>query len=48
MPEVFGTGRVFLRLAACAGASLIAYALCCAALRVRTLRTFAGDVLRRR
>ena len=48
LPEAFGTGRVFLRLAACAGASLIAYALCCAALRVRTLRTFAGDVLRRR
>lgn len=48
LPEVFGTGRVFLRLAACAGTALIAYLACCWLLRVRTLRTFAGDVLKRR
>ena len=48
LPEVLGTGRVFLRLAACAGTALAAYVLCCFLLRVRTLRTFAADVLRRR
>lgn len=47
LPEALGTGRVFLRLAASAGASLIAYVACCFVLRVRTLRSFAGDVLRR-
>ncbi|MBR1821939.1 MAG: murein biosynthesis integral membrane protein MurJ [Clostridia bacterium] len=48
LPQVVGTGRVFLRLAVCAGASLIAYAAACFILRVKTLRTFAADVLRRR
>ena len=48
IPEMIGTGRVFLRLVACAGPALIAYGACCYMLRVRTLRTFAGDVLRRR
>ncbi|MBR2699347.1 MAG: murein biosynthesis integral membrane protein MurJ [Clostridia bacterium] len=48
LPPAFGTGRVFLRLALCAAASLTAYALSCFALRVRTLRVFAGEVLRRR
>lgn len=47
LPEVFGTGRVFLRLAACSGAALIAYALCCGILRVKAMRAFASDVLRR-
>jgi len=48
LPIAMGTGRVFLRLALCAGASLVVYALACLALRVRTLRSFAGEVLRRR
>ena len=48
LPPAFGTGRVFLRLALCAAASLTAYVLSCFALRVRTLRVFAGEVLRRR
>lgn len=48
LPPAFGTGRVFLRLALCVAASLTAYALSCFALRVRTLRVFAGEVLRRR
>ena len=48
MPEMFGTGRVFLRLAACAGVSLIAYVAACFAFGVGTLRTFLGEVLRRR
>ncbi len=47
VPPAFGTGRVFLRLALCAGASLVAYLVACYALRVRTLRTFANEVLRR-
>lgn len=47
LPEAMGTGRVFVRLAICAGASLIAYVAACAALRVNTLREFAGDLLRR-
>ena len=47
LPEVFGTGRVFLRLAACSAVSLIAYVACCFILRVGTLRTFASEVLRR-
>jgi len=48
LPPAFGTGQTFLRLAACAGVSLIAYAAGCVVLRVRTIRTFAADVLRRR
>ena len=48
LPPVMGTGRVFVRLAVCAGTSLIAYGAACFALRVRTLRVFAGEVLRRR
>ena len=47
LPEALGTGRVFLRLAACTAVALIAYLAACFALRVRTLRTFVGDVLRR-
>ena len=47
IPPVFGTGRVFLRLAACSGVSLIVYAAACFALRVRTIRIFAREVMRR-
>ena len=47
LPSAIGTGQAFVRLAVCAGASLVAYLLICFALRVRTLRTFAADVLRR-
>jgi len=48
IPPVFGTGRVFLRLAACAAVSMIAYAAACFALRVNTIRVFANEVVRRR
>ncbi len=48
LPEAFGTGRVFLRLAACTGVSLIAYLFSCVLLRVRTMHTFAMEMLRRR
>ena len=47
LPPSFGTGQTFLRLAASAAAALAAYMACCWLLRVRTLRTFAADVLRR-
>lgn len=48
LPPAMGTGRVFVRLAICAGASLIVYAAACFVLRVRTLRAFAGEVAKRR
>ena len=48
MAPAVGTGRVFMRLALCAGASLAAYVGCCLLLRVKTLRTFAAQLLRRR
>ena len=48
LPEVFGTGRVFLRLAACSAASLTAYVAACFALRVGTIRTFAAELTHRR
>jgi len=47
LPPAMGTGRVFIRLALCAGASLIVYAAACWALRVRALRELAGGVIRR-
>lgn len=47
MPPAMGTGRVFIRLAVCAGTALIAYVASCYAMGVKTLRTFARDVLRR-
>ena len=47
LPEALGTGRVFLRLAASAGTGLVAYLGCCWLLRVKTMRTFAGDLLKR-
>ena len=48
IPPVLGTGRVFLRLAACTAVSVIVYAAACFALRVNTIRVFANDVIRRR
>ena len=48
LPEALGTGRVFIRLAICAGCGLIAYFAACLLLRIRTLRTFAAEILRRR
>ena len=43
-----GTGRVFLRLAICAGASLVAYVACCLALRINTFTEFVQDIIRRK
>ncbi len=48
LPPAMGTGRVFLRLAICAGGALVSYLIACVVLRVKTLRTFAGEILRRR
>ena len=48
LPEAMGTGRVFVRLALCAGASLVAYAACCLALRVRTFTDFVQSIISRR
>ena len=47
LPPVIGTGRVFIRLALCSGAALIAYFAACWIVGVKTLRTFTSDVLRR-
>jgi len=47
VPDVIGTGRVFLRLALCAGASMIGYALCCVALRVKPLMGLVKSLRRR-
>ena len=47
VPDVVGTGRVFLRLAVCAGAALIVYALCCVALRVQPLMNLVKSLRRR-
>ena len=44
----FGTGRVFIRLAVCSGTALVIYVVACYLLGVRTLRTFARDLSRRR
>jgi hypothetical protein len=48
LPVAMGTGRVFLRLAICAGASLIAYAVCCLLLRVNTFTEFVQGLLSRK
>lgn len=48
LPAAMGTGRVFVRLALCAGVSLIVYAVTCWATGVRTLRALTGAVARRR
>jgi putative peptidoglycan lipid II flippase len=47
LPPAMGTGRVFIRLALCAGASLLVYALACWATGVRTFRELANGVVRR-
>jgi hypothetical protein len=39
---------VFIRLALCAGASLIAYAVCCLLLRVNTFTEFVQGIVSRR
>ena len=43
--EFIGTGAL---AAICAGCGLIAYFAACLLLRIRTLRTFAAEILRRR
>ena len=48
LPPAMGTGRVFVRLVACTAASMAAYIVACGLLRVRTVRVFASEVLRRR
>ena len=48
LPPAMGTGRVFIRLALCAAASLAAYALGCVVLRVKTANAFLVEVSRRR
>ena len=47
LPPTLGTGRVFLRLAACTAVSMIVYALACLTLRVKTLETFISEALAR-
>ena len=48
LPPAFGTGRVFIRLALCAGASLIVYGVTCFATGVKALRELTGRATRRR
>jgi len=48
LPLAMGTGRVFLRLAVCAGASLIGYVVCCLVLRVRTFTEFVQGIVSRK
>ena len=48
LAPAMGTGRVFIRLALCAGASLIAYAVCCLLLRVNTFTEFVQGIVSRR
>ena len=48
LPPVMGTGRVFVRLALCAGVSLIVYAVTCWGMDIKALRELAGGVVRRR
>ena len=47
LPPAMGTGRVFIRLAACTAASMVVYAAACFLLRVRTIHVFAQDVVKR-
>ena len=47
IPDTVGTFKVMLRLALCAGVSLVAYVACGLAVRVRLLRRFARRVLKR-
>ena len=48
LPEAMGTGRVFVRLALCSGASLVAYVLCCLARRINAFTEFVQDIIRRK
>ena len=48
VPVAMGTGRVFVRLALCAGCSLIVYGVTCWATGVKTFRELARGVIRRR
>jgi len=48
LPIAMGTGRVFVRLAVCAGASLIGYAVCCLVLRVNTFTEFVQGIASRK
>ena len=47
LPEVYGTVRVFLRLAAATAVSMITYAASCYLLRVKAFREFVHGFLRR-
>ena len=47
LPEVFGTGWVFLRLVAATGVSALVYAICCYALGIKIFREFFGGLLHR-
>lgn len=47
LPEVFGTGWVFLRLVAATGVSTLVYAICCYALGIKIFREFFGGLLHR-
>ena len=47
LPPAMGTGRVFIRLAMCTAASLLAYVVCCLLLRVETFTEFIRGVVRR-
>jgi len=48
LPIAMGTGRVFVRLAVCAGASLVGYAVFCLVLRVNTFTEFVRGIVSRR
>ena len=47
IPDTVGTFKVMLRLALCAGVSLVAYVACGLAVRIRSLQRFARRVLKR-
>ena len=47
VPEAIGTGRVFVRLVICAGASMIVYLAGCVALRVQPLMGLLNSLRRR-
>lgn len=47
LPEVFGTGWVFIRLVAVTGVSALVYAICCYALGIKIFREFFGGLLHR-
>ena len=47
LPPAFGTGRVFIRLALCAGTSLIVYGIACFATGVKAIRELTNRTVRR-